>query len=114
MKKIQIDEEIRNDQKLLADVLRVTELLEEEIGPASNEISTKWSVELTPLERLLKVEISDGQLSSRSAFSESGLSLISRAGMRLSLNRLWGNLLQDRSHQQMAKLKLVVQGLQDN
>ena len=112
MKEIKIDEAIRKDKGSLEDVERVTQLLEAEIGPSAKEITAEWTFHDIPGERMLKLEISDQAERSSVVFSRGGVSLISRDGLRISLIRLWGDLLQARSHKQVEKLKQIAHTLE--
>jgi hypothetical protein len=114
MKELKIDPAIRRDEKLLRDVEQVTEYLNQEIGPKASKITAEWSFDHPniPGERYLKLEISDESDRASFATSEGGLSILADSGISLPLIRLWGDLLQARSHRQVDKLKLIVQGLE--
>jgi hypothetical protein len=119
MKEIKIDDAIRSDKLLLEDVERVTQLLEQEIGPSASEIRAEWSYQgfpdaHSPGDRMVKLTISDQSVHSSVVFSRSGLSLIAHQGSRISLIRLWGDLLQERSHRQVEKLKQLVHTLEED
>jgi hypothetical protein len=114
MKEVKIDPAIRQDPGLYNSVKSVTELLEQEIGPKASEITADWSLarSLQPGERLINLEISDELDRASCVFSEIGLPRISENRLRISLIRLWGDLLQEQSHRDLAELRLIVQGLE--
>jgi len=114
VKELVIDDTIRQDPELLAAVEHATRLLEQEIGPSEASVSANW--ELFAVDQRIptvRVKISDWTGSAMVHFQRSMLPKMADSALRLAFVRLWGDLLQVRSHKQSEKLKLLVQGLED-
>jgi hypothetical protein len=117
MKEIEIDDKIRSNASLLADVQRVTRLLEDEIGSAAFDIKAEWrsrgSRHPDYPEVLVELTISDDQDHSSVVFSQDGLASMSLDMIRVLLIRLWGDILQERSDRQIKKLMNLVNAMQE-
>jgi hypothetical protein len=113
MKEVKIDDAIRNDPKLLPVIERATKSLEEEIGPAGSSVSAEWKLygadQRLPL---IGLKITDGVDSAWQQFQRASLERIPDSSLRIIFIRMWGDLLQARSHKQMEHLKLIVQELE--
>jgi hypothetical protein len=114
MKVVRIDEAIRNDRKLLSVIERATRSLEEELGPADSSVSAEWTLYGADQQLpMIGLKISDGVDSASLQFQRASIERIPDSSLRILFIRLWGDLLQERSHKQMANLRLIVQGLQE-
>jgi hypothetical protein len=113
MKDIKIDDVLKTDPTLLAQIDQVTQLLEEEIGPSASAIRAEWSEIDRHDEKVLELTISDGTNESTVVFSRPGLTHMSLDSIRILLIRLWGDILQERSKKQMEKLMRQLQVFQE-
>jgi hypothetical protein len=114
MKEIEIDDAIRTDKSLLKDVERATRLFEEENGPSALEVKAEWRLLDFAGERKLELTITDQAEQASAVFPRSGLSMNSVGNLRILLIRLWGDLLQERSHKQIKKLMQLVHTLEED
>ncbi len=114
MKEVEIDETIRRDPKLYSAVEHATTLLEEEIGPSSGSVSAEWR-EFGADQRIpaIRLKISDWTGSAMIHFQRSMLENLSDPALRLSFVRLWGDLLQERSHKQVESLNKMIESMTD-
>jgi hypothetical protein len=102
-----IDESILTNETWRAGVLRANKVLESELGPAAHRVTADWS--LTHDERnhpLLTLVLSDSAESASARFPAEELS--DRYRVQARLQRLWGDLLQVRSHKQLRKLSALL------
>ena len=113
LKKLSISNEIRNDGTLCSLVERAIELLIGELGQSVDTAEACWTTHIDDLsQRIVQLLLSDWSGSVVADFSEGQLADVRRLQWRLG--RLWGDLLQIRSHRQLARLHEVVQGLSDD
>jgi hypothetical protein len=113
MKEVKIDEAIRKDPKLLSAIEHATKALEEEIGPASSTVTAEWTLSGANQQLpLIGLEISDGIDSARQQFQRTMIERKPDSSLRIHFIRMWGDLLQERSHRQMKRLNLIIQELE--
>lgn len=113
LKKLSISHDIRNDKTLCSLVEKATELLIGELGQFADTAEACWTTHTDDLsQQIVRLSLSDWSGSVDADFSESQLIDVRRLQWRLG--RLWGDLLQIRSHRQLARLHEVVQGLSDD
>lgn len=98
MKSLTIDPRIEADDRLRSLVDRANRLLESELGPSGDTVSTSWQLDEL-LEDNLWLEIEDwtGRVKTRFSLDE----LASPRQTSARLVRLWGDLLQIRSHREI-------------
>ncbi len=114
MKEIEIDDAIRRDPKLLAAVEHASRLLEEAIGPSAATVSAKWEQFAADQPNpSIRLRISDWTGSAMTLFQRSVLGKMTESALSLAFVRLWGDLLQERSHKQVELLNKRIQGLDD-
>jgi hypothetical protein len=113
VKELEIDDAIRRDPELFAAVEHASRLLEEEIGPSAGQVSAEWQLfgadQQIPT---VRVEISDSTGSAMTHFQRQMLPKLTDSALSLAFVRLWGDLLQVRSHKQTEKLKLMIRELE--
>jgi hypothetical protein len=98
--KIERDEAISKDPALAAAVDEASKLLEQELGPSAATVRARWTLSEDSSGRpLVDLSVSDwtGSVGYRFAAPE----LSNKNHMQLRLHRLWGDLLQVRSHYQI-------------
>jgi len=98
MKSPTIDPRIEADDRLLSLVDKANRLLESELGPSGDTVSASWQLD-ERLEDNLWLEIEDWTGRVRTKFSLEELASPRQTSARLV--RLWGDLLQIRSHRQI-------------
>jgi len=98
MKSLTIDPRIEADDRLLSLVDKANRLLESELGPSGDTVSASWQLD-ERLEDNLWLEIEDWTGRVRTKFSLEELASPRQTSARLV--RLWGDLLQIRSHRQI-------------
>lgn len=83
---------------------QATRRLEEVLGPAADRVTAEWDRAEDQKGRLVyTLRISDWTGSATASFAPDELG--SPTHMRVRLNRLWGDLLQARSHKQLEELQ---------
>ena len=113
MIEVKIDEAIRKDPKLRPLIERASTSLEEEIGTSKYSVSAEWTLEKSGQELpMIGLKISDGVDSASDRFEPAFLERVPDSSLRIRFIRLWGDLLQEKSHRQMKHLNLIVQGLE--
>ncbi len=112
MKEIEIDREIRRNPTLHAAVDRATRMLEEELGKSAGLVSAEWVYSEADKNPLI-LKISDWTGSAATRISDAALEPAFESRLRIVLGRLWGDLLQIRSHKQMEVLNKLVKSLED-
>jgi hypothetical protein len=112
MKEVRIDEAIRDDPKLLSVIERASKSLEEEFGAAGSSFSAEWNLYDDPQLPMIGLKVSDGVDSAWQQFQKASIERIPDSSLRIIFIRMWGDILQDRSHRQMEHLKLIVQELE--
>lgn len=113
LKKLSISNDIKNDERLCSLVEKATELLIGELGQSADTAEACWITHTDELSRrIVQLSLSDWSGSVVADFGEGQLVDVRRLQWRLG--RLWGDLLQIRSHHQLARLHDVVQGLSDD
>ena len=113
MKNVEIDEKIKADPELAPAVKDATILLDAELGASADLVTARWNLSEDARSRpVIDLEISDftGAVSTRFAPDE----LRNTSHMQVRLGRLWGDLLQVRSHKQVEKLRQLVREQGDN
>jgi len=111
MKSVEIEAEIRDNPALASEVDRATRLLKAELGPSAGLVTARWSQPQGDRGRVV-LEISDWTGSAEDSFGREELATSPRLADRL--HRLWGDLLQVRSHKQMERVKQLVQELEED
>ena len=110
MLEVEIDEAIRGDDKLLSAVEHATTLLSEEIKPRAGSVLAEWRLfaadQRIPTVRLKITHETD---SAMTHFQRAKLPELTDSALRLIFVRLWGDLLQERSHAQMKELRHLVE-----
>ena len=113
LKSVRIAESIQSDPDLSQKVDRAMELLNRETTASAREVDATWDIQ-TDLQarRVVRLRLSDAADSVEGEFTERELDDEYSVTRRLS--RLWGDLLQERSHRQLRHLHAVVQELSDD
>jgi hypothetical protein len=104
MKRIVYSEKLEKSRDLFARAQEGSEILRDLVGNSAADIEAEW--DLTNDERgrpLLTLRISDWTGSATTAFSPVEIGNLSHIEGRL--NRLWGDLLQVRSHKLLQELQ---------
>ena len=97
---INISELIRDDPQLRPRVERAGQLLEQLFGPASGGVTVKWSCDVPSF---IHLDLSDSTgATATTPFTANELT--NENYLRARLYRVWGDLLQDRSHRQLQVL----------
>jgi len=99
MKSPTIDPRIEADDRLLSLVDKANRLLESELGPSGDTVSASWQLEDNQGRSQLWLEIEDWAGRVKTKFSLEELASPRQTSARLV--RLWGDLLQIRSHRQI-------------
>jgi len=99
MKSLTIDPRIEADDRLLSLVDKANRLLESELGPSGDIVSASWQLEDNQGRLQLWLEIEDWAGRVKTKFSLEELASPRQTSARLV--RLWGDLLQIRSHRQI-------------
>ncbi len=99
MKSLTIDPRIEADDRLLSLVDKANRLLESELGPSGDTVSASWQLEDNQGRSQLWLEIEDWAGRVKTKFSLEELASPRQTSARLV--RLWGDLLQIRSHRQI-------------
>lgn len=99
MKSLTIDPRIEADDRLLSLVDKANRLLEIELGPSGDTVSASWQLEDNQGRSQLWLEIEDWTGRVKTKFSLEELASPRQTSARLV--RLWGDLLQIRSHRQI-------------
>ena len=97
-------DKLRQGDEKYALLQQVTTRLEEAIGPSANRVKAEW--DRTEDERhrpLYTLRISDPTATATTSFAPDELA--ASPHLRFRLHRLWGDLLQVRSHQQLDDLQ---------
>lgn len=102
MKSLTIDPRIEADDRLMSLVNRANRLLESELGPSGDTVSASWQLEDNQGRSQLWLEIEDWTDRAKTKFSLEELASPRQTSARLV--RLWGDLLQIRSHRQIVKV----------
>jgi hypothetical protein len=105
MKSWIVDDALTIDSELAASIDRLRELLEDVIGPSSASlVDACWSLSAHRGKKTVTLTLSDWtSLSGVQAHFEPN-ELSARADVRSKFIRLWGDLLQERNHQQIREL----------
>jgi hypothetical protein len=104
MKTIEIDPAIQADPSLLLSIRRANELLDIEVGRSAGLVSAAWSLLRDDRDRpLVRLVISDWSGHADAVFTPDDLKNMDRLQGRMI--RLWGDLLQIRSHQLLSDLQ---------
>jgi hypothetical protein len=95
---------VQEDMELGPRVRRANQLLAETIGPSINTVTVTWDITQDPFVRkLARLVLSDfTQSQVHTDFSANELTNEER--LRAKFYRIWGDLLQARSHQQLVHL----------
>jgi hypothetical protein len=110
---VNVQEKIRNNPELASAVVQATNLLEAEVGQSNGSVTADWNLIRDDSGRnLIGLTLSDFTGSVAAQFTHDEIMQSPRVEGRLV--RLWGDLLQVRSHKQLEKLKQLVQGLEDD
>ena len=105
MKTVEIDPAIQENPALLALVRRADELLELELGRSSPQVSASWSLSQNEQgNTFLRLEISDWSGRVGTSFAPDELRSDQQTKGRMI--RLWGNLLQIRSHKLLDEIQV--------
>jgi hypothetical protein len=108
---VNVQEQIKQHPELAAAVDRATKVLEAQLGPSRNVVTVAWSMGQDRRNGPeIDLKVSDPETSVERHFAPEELN--NPEQMERSLIRLWGDLLQDRSHKQLARLKRLVQELE--
>ena len=99
MKSLTIDPRIEADDRLRSLVDNANRLLESELGPSGDTVSASWQLEDNQGRSQLWLEIEDWTGRVKTKFSLEELASPRQTSARLV--RLWGDLLQIRSHRQI-------------
>ena|SRR5581483_7502385 len=110
MKKVVISSAIQNVTEVRGGVERATQVLEETIGPTARHVDADWSLtQDSSGRRLIKLLLSDftgARTESRFEPAE-----FHRPGhLPAKLYKIWGDLLQVRSHKQLEVLSGSIEG----
>lgn len=112
MQNIEIPASIAQNSEWLTRVRVATTLLDEEIGSAAARVSAKWNLISHNGLPGFELEISDYTGCARARFALDELQ--DSRHLRDRLHRLWGDLLQDRSHKEIARLHELVSQMGDD
>src|SRR5438128_50772 len=94
---------IARDERLNASVNAASGILSDIIGPSGSEVRAEWSHRLDSQGRpLIRLQLSDYTGSVEADFAPDELEKPRQ--VRYRLHRLWGDLLQVRSHKQLEEL----------
>ena len=100
-----VSEDIKNDPKLGPRVNRASQILEQIVGPTANLVDARWSHMPDARGRLpLVLALSDftgAHVEERFEPDE----LVREGHLHNKFYRIWGDLLQDRSHKQLELLQ---------
>jgi hypothetical protein len=98
-------EAISGDQRLSKLIQTAHQLLLDSLGISTEEVREDWSLEKDPKGRtLVRLKLSDSFVKD-GVKDEFAQEVLENPGeMRYRLHRLWGDLLQDRSHIMLKKL----------
>lgn len=109
MKTVVIDPAIQANPALVALVRRANELLELELGRSSHQVSASWSLAHNERGRpFLRLEISDWTGRAETTFAPDELK--SDGHTQGQMIRLWGDLLQIRSHKLLDEIQAGAAG----
>ncbi len=96
-------ENLTNDENLLALAKQAVPIMEEVLGPSSKTVTAKWDCEpYDATRKVVTLRLSDFTGSANDRFAPDELR--SQGQLRIRFYRLWGDLLQDRSHKQLEAL----------
>ncbi len=107
--KVSLEPKINDDPELLSKIEAANKLLEDLLGPSADQVEADWSLsDRAKGHFLVNLTVSDwtGSVGYRFAPEE----LRNSAHMRMRLHRLWGDLLQVRSHVQIDENWWALQG----
>jgi hypothetical protein len=106
---VEIEKDVSNDMQLRSRIERANRLLEEIIGSAAKTVDVKWYREI-PKGRwdLVNLTVSDPTGAQGSTVFASN-ELAREDYLRSRLYRVWGDLLQSRSHKQLDLLSGTIQ-----
>ena len=111
MKSWQLSDKIREDAGLAALVNNSQTTLEEIVGPFSQDlVDARWDVSTQGNRTTLWLALSDWTCPDGKRIALSPADLTSDS-LPQKFNRLWGDLLQARSHEQLRELQRAVQEL---
>ena len=110
MKEVVISDEIRNDPEALSTVEQATQVLQSLQGPSAASVTAEWSVGRDENDRrVIGLKLSDPMAEVHDHFTLEELKNRERAKSRL--NWIWGDWLQERSHEDLKKLHETIQQL---
>jgi hypothetical protein len=103
MKTLTVDQSIRTDPQLAADVSSATDIVEDELGKSAEHVEAEWRLTSDHSDRkLLILRLSDWTGAVEGEFAPDELR--NPEHMRRRVVRLWGDLLQVRAHEQIESL----------
>jgi hypothetical protein len=111
MMQIEVQGPVKDNARLAEAVSRATELLEAEAGSSAEPVRVEWGMARDERGNpVVELKLSDFAGFVGGRFSPEDLQDDNRVQARL--RRLWGDLLEARSHKQVARLKQLVQELE--
>jgi hypothetical protein len=99
-----VSKEITDDQQLRAQVARATQVLEEIAGRTAEPVTVNWSRHNERGFHFIHLELSDSTGANAATLFSGPAELNQESYLRARLYRIWGDLLQDRSHKQLNQL----------
>jgi hypothetical protein len=105
MKRWELSDEVRGDPAVADRVTQLQPLVEETLGRSGQSVEAFWSTRSTPGgRRSLVLRLADYTFPQGVAREFAENELVASTETRWKINRLWGDLLQARNHQQLAEL----------
>ena|SRR6266851_23128 len=99
-----ISKDISDNQQLRSQVDRATELLGQIAGHGAKSVTIKWSKLEKDASHFIQLEVSDSTGANATTLFGGPAELTNESYLRARLYRIWGDLLQDRSHKQLIQL----------
>src|SRR5690349_16481841 len=107
-----VDERIQRNPSLASAVSRAENILRDVLGASADHVSAEWSLSDDERGRpVIGLRLRDFTGAVESRFTPDELE--NATHLQIRLHRLWGDLLQDRSHRQVSKLKELVRSLDE-
>lgn len=111
--KTQMQETLRSRRDLTEGIERANRILEDELGESAKLVSAEWSLVKDAQGReLILLTLSDFTGDTHTVFAPEEFKRAS--SLRGHLYRLWGDLLQGRSHKEYEKVHQIVSSLGDS
>lgn len=111
-RQFQIGPEISEDRELSAAVDRATDLLRRELRRAADRVTGEWRAVRENGHRFVELFLNDEDLVSSTTRFEVG-QLTNDEQLERQLARFWGEMLQEKNHRQLDRLREIVSQLED-